>query len=140
RPTSDARGAKGPARRSWCSAPGFRRPDVTGLVRLHGGHAEKGAIALVGALLIAMVPVVLIASLAMVVLVMAMVSVDQAEAGPCRPPPAGGSAPAGPALVPTGAESGEFTEIAWLRDLLSRLGAPDTTENRRALLAWMRAE
>jgi len=57
-----------------------------------------------------------------------------------RPPGGGGSAPAGPAVVPDGASDGAFTEVGWLRDFLSRLGAGDAEGARRATLAWMRAE
>lgn len=79
--------------------------------------------------------------LVMMLLVLLMAgAAEEAEASACRPTPAGGGAPAGPAIVPPGAPDGSFTEVEWLRDFLSRLGAPDSAENRRAMLAWMRAE
>lgn len=102
-------------------------------------RSEHGAIGVIVGTGMAAVFVV-VGFVMLLVLVLMGAADNAAQASQCRPAPVGGGAPAGPAVVPAGASDGSFTELEWLRDFLSRLGAPDTAENRRATLAWMRAE
>jgi len=93
---------------------------------------------LAGALILGLIACILAVFLATVLLASTMAS----QAAACSPAPVPGSVapPAGPAQPPGGATSGQFTELEWATDFLSRLGAPVTPDNRKVIVAWERAE
>lgn len=70
------------------------------------------------------------------------VGVPPAAAGCAKPAGSSGPAPtaSGPAIRPAGADDGTFTQREWAVDLLSRMGFPDTPDNRRFIVAWETTE